>query len=105
MSQLQITIRNELPEDAETIERLHERAFGPGRFARTAYRLREGVAPRLDLSFAALVGTLIVGSLRLSPVRAGNGPALVLGPAAVEPAFERRGIASALITRSLEVAR
>jgi predicted N-acetyltransferase YhbS len=105
MSDLKFTIRAELPADAETVERLHERAFGPGRFARTAYRLREGGALRLDLSFTALVGTLVVASVRQSPVAAGSVPALVLGPIAVEPAFERRGIAAALVRRSLDVAR
>ena len=28
-------------EDAEAIDRLHERTFGPGRYARTAFRIRE----------------------------------------------------------------
>ena len=46
MTQLPLVIRPEAPGDAEAIERLHERAFGPGRFARTAFRLREG-APHL----------------------------------------------------------
>ena len=51
------------------IERLHERTFGPGRYAKTAYRLREGADHRLDLSFTARIGTLLVGSVRLSPIR------------------------------------
>jgi len=61
MAQLPLILRPEKPGDAEAIERLHERAFGPGRFARTAYRIREGAPPRLDLSFTALVGSLLVG--------------------------------------------
>ena len=44
MTDLSLVIRPERPEDAPAIERLHARAFGPGRFARTAYRLREGAA-------------------------------------------------------------
>jgi predicted N-acetyltransferase YhbS len=105
MTDLQFIIRAELPGDAETVERLHERAFGPGRFARTAFRLREGAPLRLDLSFTALVGTLVVASVRQSPVIAGGVPGLVLGPIAVEPAFERRGIAAALVRRALDCAR
>jgi predicted N-acetyltransferase YhbS len=105
MTDLKFTIRTELPADAETVERLHERAFGPGRFARTAYRLREGAPLRLDLSFTALVGTLVVASVRQAPVIAGGVAALVLGPIAVEPAFERRGIAAALVRRALDGAR
>lgn len=102
---LSLVIRHELPLDAEAIERLHERAFGPGRFARTAYRLREGAAPRPDLSFTALVGTLLVGSVRVSPARAGGVPALVLGPLTVDPAFEGRGIGAALMASAIEAAR
>src|SRR5215203_2138779 len=61
MTTLPLVIRPELAGDADPIERLHERAFGPGRFARTAFRLREGAPHLLDLSFTALVGTLLVG--------------------------------------------
>ena len=56
MTELSLIIRSEQPIDAEAIERLHERAFGPGRFARTASRLREGAGHLLDLSFTAMVG-------------------------------------------------
>jgi predicted N-acetyltransferase YhbS len=105
MTQLSLVIRPEQPSDAEPVERLHERAFGPGRFARTAFRLREGAPHLLDLSFTALVGTLLVGSVRLTPVLAGEGRALVLGPLTVDPAFENRGIGAALIGRALEAAR
>jgi predicted N-acetyltransferase YhbS len=105
VTQLPLLIRPEGAADAEAVERLHERAFGPGRFARTAYRLREGASHRLDLSFTALVGTLLVGSVRLTPVTAGALPALLLGPLTVDPAFENRGIGQAMIERSLEAAR
>jgi predicted N-acetyltransferase YhbS len=42
MSELALTILPETADDAVAIERLHERTFGPGRYARTAYRIREG---------------------------------------------------------------
>ncbi len=105
MTELTLLIRTEQPIDFEAIERLHERAFGPGRFARTASRLREGAPHLLDLSFTAMVGTLLVGSIRLTPVMAGKEPALMLGPLAVEPAFESRGIGAALMGRALEAAK
>ena len=105
MTELSLIIRAEQPIDSEAIERLHERAFGPGRFARTASRLREGAPHRLDLSFTALVGTLLVGSVRLTPVRCGEGAGLMLGPLTVEPAFEGRGIGAALMRRSLDAAK
>ncbi|MCB5173838.1 GNAT family N-acetyltransferase [Microvirga lenta] len=105
MTELSLIIRSEQPIDAEAIERLHERAFGPGRFARTASRLREGAPHLLDLSFTALVGTLLVGSVRMTPVLAGQERALMLGPLTVEPAFESRGIGAALMKRSLQAAK
>ena len=105
MTELSLIIRPEAAIDADAIERLHERAFGPGRFARTAYRIREGAPHILDLSFTALVGTLLVGSVRLTPVTAGEQAGLMLGPLTVDPAFENRGIGRALIQRSLDAAR
>lgn len=105
MTSLALTIRREQPSDRDAIDRMHERAFGPGRFARTAYRLREGVAPVAELSYVSLVGTLIVGSVRLTSVLAGDRPALVLGPLTVEPAFMERGIGGALMQTSLDAAR
>jgi predicted N-acetyltransferase YhbS len=105
VTELSLVLRPELPSDADAIERLHERAFGPGRFARTAFRIREGAAHVPELSFAALVGTLLVGSVRLTPVWAGKVRGLMLGPLTVDPAFENRGIGGALMSRSVAAAR
>jgi predicted N-acetyltransferase YhbS len=105
MNDLSLTILPETPEDALAIERLHERTFGPGRYARTAFRIREGAGHRLDLSFTARIGTLLVGSVRLTPVRIGETPALLLGPLTIEPPFRRRGIGFALIKRALDDAK
>lgn len=105
MTSLPLAIRQELAVDGAAIERLHERAFGPGRFARTAFRLREGVPPDAGLSFAAHVGTFLVGSVRVTPVMAGGCKALMLGPLTVDPAFEGRGIGAALMNRSIDAAR
>ena len=59
MNDLSFTIRHETARDADAIERLNERTFGPGRYAKTAYRLREGGPHSLALSFTARVGTLL----------------------------------------------
>jgi len=105
MTSLPLIIVPERPGDASAIEKLNERAFGPGRFARTAYRLREGVPPAADLSFVALVGSLLVGANRMTPITCGGTPALLLGPLTVEPAFQSQGIGLALVNRSLDAAR
>ena len=101
MTDLPLVLRLEEPSDLAAIDRLHERAFGPGRFARTAYRLREGVPPIASLCFIAQVGTMLVGSVRLNTIKAGSSKALILGPLAVEPAFSDRGIGSRLMRRAL----
>jgi len=105
LTDLSLTILPEQPEDDPAIEKLYERTFGPGRFARSAYRLREGVAHRRDLSFTARIGTLLAGSVRLTPVRIGGARALLLGPLTVEPPFRQHGIGAALIEASLAAAR
>lgn len=105
MTDLSLTILTEKPEDAAAIDRLHERTFGPGRYARTAHRIREQLGHRLDLSFTARVGTLLVGSVRLTPIRIGETPALMLGPLTIEPPFRERGIGQALMERALQDAK
>lgn len=91
--------------DLAAIDRLEANAFGPGRFARTAYRLREGAQPDWGLSFVARVGPLMVGANRMTGITCGGRGALLLGPLTVEPAFHARGIGAALVARSLDEAR
>jgi len=105
MNDLSITILPETPEDTAAIDRLNARTFGPGRFAKSAYRIREEVDHIPELSFTARVGTLLVGSVRLSPVVIGTTPALLLGPLTVEPPFRVRGIGQKLIERALAEAK
>ncbi len=61
MSDLSLSILAETANDAQAIERLHERTFGPGRFVLSAYRLREHVDHLLDLSFTARIGNAAGG--------------------------------------------
>ena len=105
MPDLPLILEAEAPDDAPAIAHLNERVFGPGRFARTAYRLREDAAPDPSLSFVARVGTLLVGANAMTPVTIGGTPALLLGPLIVEPVFRSQGIGEALVARSLDAAR
>lgn len=104
MTSLPLALLHEQPSDEAAIDYLQERAFGPGRFARSAYRLREGVAPARDLSFVARVGTFLVGSNRMTPILIGGFDALLLGPLVVDPAFRSKGIGLALLNESLDAA-
>ena len=99
------TVRLQTAADQLAVDRLNARAFGPGRYARSAYRLREGIAAEPTLSFVACVGPLIVGSNIMTQIRCGDVPALLLGPLTVEPTFQKGGIGEALIHRSLDAAR
>jgi predicted N-acetyltransferase YhbS len=105
MTDLKLTILPEMPDDAAAIERLHERTFGPGRFVRTSYRIREQMGHDLALSFTVRIGTLLVGSVRQTQIRIGDTAALLLGPLTIEPSFRRHGIGKALIERALAEAR
>ena len=67
--------------------------------------MREEVDHIPELSFTARVGTLMVGSVRLSPIVVGTTKALLLGPLTIEPPFRSRGIGRKLIARALEEAK
>lgn len=97
--------RLERPDDAGVIDALHEETFGPGRFARAAFRLREGVDHDPRLSLVALRGDRLVGSVRMTPIGIGPAPALLLGPLAVRPHLKNQGIGKALMRMSMEAAR
>src|ERR1700751_861370 len=105
MNDISVSIQPEAPDNTVAIERLHERTFGPGRYAKTAYRLREQVDHIRDLSFTARIGTLLIGSVGLFALRIGEAKALLLGPVTVEPAFRDRGLGQALIERALKEAK
>lgn len=102
-------IRLEEPGDAGPIEALNAESFGPGRFAKSAYRLREGVAPIAALSFVAVehVGDqeVLRGSVRFWPIKVGGHEELLLGPLAVRSDQRGRGIGIALMQAGLDAAR
>ncbi len=85
------------------IEQLLDRAFGPDRFTRTAYAIREGTEWLPALSFAALdENDLLVGTIQAWPV-ALNGsdgrpyPMVMVGPVAVVPERQGEGFGLALM--------
>ena len=106
MSDLSLTILPETADDAVAIERLHERTFGPGRMAKSAYRMREGhrrTAPTCRSPRASARCWSARCGCRRSAI--GETPALLLGPLTVEPPFRERGIGQALIERALAEAK
>lgn len=92
--------------DLPEISDLHARIFGPGRFARTAYRIREGREPVSPFCRVATSGSTIVAALRFTKIVIGGNPgALLLGPLAVDTAFVNQGVGRQLISEGLELAR
>jgi predicted N-acetyltransferase YhbS len=87
------------------IEEINEEAFGPGRFTRAAYKIREGGPHERQLSFVATNHDAVVGSVRLTRVAAGDQEALLLGPLAVRTSYKNQGIGRKLVYMALEAAR
>ncbi len=101
----ELTFGNELPLHAACIEDIAAEAFGPGRFARAAARVREMASHAPDLSFVACLHGQVIGSVRQTPVQVGATPALMLGPLAVRPAYKGMGVGKALMRMAAYAAR
>ena len=95
--------------DPEAVEQLLDRAFGTDRHGRTAYAIRQGTQPIAGLSFAALDGDALVGTIQCWPVLltldAGGAAAMtMLGPVAVDPPRQQGGIGHALMAQMIDAA-
>ncbi len=86
------------------IDRINAEAFGPGRFTRAAYKIREGGPHDRSLSFIAMHSGQVIASVRMTPIAAGAGRAQMLGPLAVRPDFKNMGIGRKLVAMELEAA-
>lgn len=102
---LAVTYMPEAPAHDPEIDAINEEAFGPGRFTRAAYKIREGGPHDRALSFVALHDGVVIASVRMTPIGAGKGRALLLGPLAVRPAFKNIGIGRRLVAMALEAAK
>ncbi len=106
MTKSTFTLRPQTDGDQAHIEHLADEAFGPGRFTRTAYRLREGVGEIPALAYVAQSGGKIVGSLKYWPVAIGRRHrALLLGPLVVHRHWRGGGAGLALMQRTLPLAK
>ncbi|MGH6735854.1 MAG: GNAT family N-acetyltransferase [Methyloceanibacter sp.] len=99
-------IRLEAAADAAALSQLSAEAFGPGRFARTAYRVREGVPPVPSLCLTGWLDGRLVGGVRFTAVRIGEAEGgTLLGPLVVAPAVKGQGYGKALVGEGLKRAR
>ncbi|MDX3927709.1 MAG: N-acetyltransferase [Shinella sp.] len=111
-AQSAFTIDRENAGDVVARERLLDHAMGEGRRRKSSEKLRQGRIPAEGLALVARDGDgHVIGTVRLWNIEAGvNGdgaavPALLLGPLAVDPEHEGKGIGSALMRAALTEAR
>jgi predicted N-acetyltransferase YhbS len=94
------------PEHSDAVEALYDEVFGPGRFAKTAERLREGNTKIADASLVAIDSEGLTGVVRVWPVTVGaKGRAAFLGPIAVAERRRGNGVAFKLMERAIGVCR
>jgi predicted N-acetyltransferase YhbS len=100
-----LTLQLERPEDGPLVDALIERAFGPGRYAKSSERVREFATFAPELSVCAWLGERLLGCARMWRVRVGGRPVTFLGPFAVEQGERSAGFGARLIARACETAQ
>jgi len=101
-----VATRSATISDVPLISELSARVFGPGRFARTAYRVREGTLAVSPFCRIACIDEHLIASIRMTDIAiGGHRGALLLGPLAVDPEFANQGHGRRLIAESLAAAR
>ncbi|ODT65307.1 MAG: hypothetical protein ABS75_32005 [Pelagibacterium sp. SCN 63-23] len=96
----QLAVRPATPADEVFVEELQAIAFGPGRFARTAFRVRERFPIDPTLSLIAEIDGTPCGSVWMTPISVGGLKGYLLGPLATHPNFRKRG-AGKLLAREV----
>jgi putative acetyltransferase len=94
-------VRPELPSDRNAVRALHEAAFGRPVEADLVDRLRGSPGWVPELSLVAEEAGDVVGHVLFTRAAVGGEAALALGPLAVLPACQRRGIGTALVEAGL----
>ena len=85
-----------------SIEALNLAAFGPGAATRAAARIREQGGHDVDHSLVACLAGDMVGTVRMTPILMGSVPGWLLGPLAVTPQLNGKGIGRLLVRSALE---
>ena len=100
---MSVELREQTEADASGIAALMEAAFGPTASARSVWRLRQN-APVKGLSLVAEDNGVLVGSLRFWFITLAGRRELLLGPLAVRPDLQGKGVGQALVWQGLGIA-
>jgi predicted N-acetyltransferase YhbS len=98
-----LAITPESPSDRAEVEALVLAAFGPGRYAKTAERIREHA--RMTAGLVARDGDRIVGSVHLWAITVGDVPAVFLGPITVAADHRKGGLGGDLVAACVAAAK
>jgi predicted N-acetyltransferase YhbS len=101
----ELVLVNETAAHGAEIEALLNRAFGPGRFAKSSERVREFADFAADLSFCAVEAGRVIGTVRMWRVACGDQPVVFLGPIAVEETDRRHGLGAMLVERACDATK
>jgi predicted N-acetyltransferase YhbS len=90
--------------DLKNIEKLLDEAFGPGRYARTAYRYREKHNLISEYSYIYQDNKQLLASISFSQIFINNiNKGLLLGPLAVKPGHDGKGYGVALVETTIKL--
>lgn len=92
------------PADDGFVENLQALAFGPGRFARTAFRVRERFPIDKSLSLIGEINGVPVSSVWMTPISVGGINGYLLGPLATDPAYRGQGAGKLLVRDACRMA-
>lgn len=93
-------IRDERPDDADAIRHLHRLAFGQDAEGQLVDALRARAA--VLVSLVAVADGAVVGHILMSPATIADVQGAALGPMAVAPPHQRRGVGSQLVQTAIE---
>ena len=97
-------IRQITKDDNEKILKLLNQSFGPGRFARSVYRLREIKGRETDFSYVNEKNNEILSSIQYFQTYLNQDLlGLLLGPLAVEPKYRGQGFGVALVEHTIQI--
>jgi predicted N-acetyltransferase YhbS len=99
-----LTLRPETAADAQSVESLVDRAFGPGRLVKVSERVRERATFRPDLSMCAFQSGALIGCARMWEAEVDGTRLAFLGPLAVEASARKSGAGAALVAAASEAA-